>query len=259
MPSCCKRTSFGQLLKRLGMDKRIRWIWPLIWAFPLLADAQTQAGPQIICYDGKAIIFPASWLGKPTRAKATAADTHQYSSDSLALQNALNMYPAWLLQKSLDHIYLVGTLQFNRQFFTGTNSTNDVYIASANNHDIAKTFHHELSSILLRQHGHEQLEMQWRQLSPALRGGSSAAAVKQGLYATEFDSVLCAQGYLSPYSLSNWENDFNMYAENIFAGGKAFWQWVGRYPLVKQKAQLVIKFYNSIWGGYTETFFRAAL
>lgn len=241
------------------MGKRIRWIGFLIWAFPLLVDAQTQAGPRIICYDGTTNIFPASWLGKPTRAKATAADTQKYGSDSLTLQNAFNMYPAWLLQQELENIYIVGSLQFNRQFFTGTNSTNDVYIATTGNTDIEKTFHHELSSILLRQHGHEQLEMQWRRLSPALRGGSSAAAVKQGLYATGFDSVLCAQGYLSPYSLSNWENDFNMYAENIFAGGKAFWQWVDRYPLVKQKAQLVINFYHSIWGGYTETFFRAAL
>lgn len=241
------------------MLKGLCFLLQIMLLLPVLTHAQQGDGPTIVCYDGKAPIFPASWLSKPTKAKATEPDRVKYNNDTVALQLALNKYPAWLLQKELDNIYIVGTLQFNRQFFTGTNATSDVYIASTGNNEIEKTFHHEFSSILLRKHSSNDLERQWQQLSPALRGGSSASAVKAGLYATGFDSLLCAKGYLSPYSLSNWENDFNMYAENIFAGGQAFWQIVDCYPLVKQKAQLVINFYTSLWGGYTESFFRAAL
>lgn len=133
-----------------------------------------------------------------------------------------------------------------------------MYIAVEANPDIEKTFHHEFSSILLRNHSDLELEMKWRSLSPGLRNGNSAAAVKAGIYATGIYTALCAKGYLSAYALSNWENDFNMYAENIFAGGKEFWAVVDRFPAVKQKAGLVISFYHKIWPGYTENFFRAA-
>lgn len=65
------------------------------------------------------------------------------------------------------------------------------------------------------------------------------------------------KGYLAPYSLSNWENDFNMYAENIFCGGKDFWELLDKYPKALEKARLVIQFYKEkVWGGYSETFFR---
>ena len=216
-------------------------------------------GPAIIRYEGTGNIFPASWLDKKTRARASAADTALFRNDSTLLYNALGMYPSWLIERELKNIFVVGKLSFNRQYFTGTNSKDAVYIAGEGNSDIEKTFHHEFSSILLRNHSDLQLEKEWRSLSPALRQGNSASAVQAGLYSVDFDSSLCVRGYLSPYSLSNWENDFNIYAENIFAGGAAFWAIADHYPSVSTKMKLVVGFYHSIWPGYTETFFRAAI
>lgn len=233
----------------------------LLFGFTAFLLAQCTHGQDIppaemVCYNGSGSIFPASWLDKKTRARATAADTAKFHSDTAALWNALYKYPESFIKADLHTIYVVGKLSFNRQFFTGTNSDDAVYIGSEDNFEIEKTFHHEFSSILLRNHPDIALEMKWRELSPSLRGGSSAAAVKAGLYSTGYDSVLCEKGYLSPYSLSNWENDFNMYAENIFAGGKVFWQLVEKYPAVKKKTELITGYYHSLNGVFTYNYFR---
>lgn len=222
------------------------------------AFAQDNPEPVIICYNGQTAIFPADWLGKPTRARATAAQKDTFGADSTIIETAMGKYTRALLAEELKHVYVTGRLSFNGQYFSGTNSREDIYIAGSGNDEIEKTFHHEFSSILLRNHSDMQLEIKWRELSPGLRNGNSASAVQAGLYRTDFDTSLCAKGYLSPYSLSNWENDFNMYAENIFAGGKRFWELTERYPLVKQKMQLVVDFYHKLWPGYTVFFFRTA-
>ena len=219
-------------------------------------SAQENSTIKIICYDGKAAIFPSSWLDKKTKAKATEADTAKFRLDKAMLDVAFGYYTKNFIEKEVEHIYVVGRLSFNGQHFTGTNSRKDIYIASTDNNEIEKTFHHEFSSILLRNHADYSFEMKWRELSPELRSGNSAAAVKSGLFEAGFDSVLCAKGYLCRYSLSNWENDFNMYAENIFAGGKAFWKIVDRYPKVQAKVKLIVDFYTKLWGGYNEVFFR---
>ncbi len=228
----------------------------LLFSAMLVKSQQTLTSPSVICYDGKEQILPASWLGKKTKAKATAADTAKFHTDTAAVNRAFDKYPSSVLKKDLGHVYIVGKLKFNGQFFTGTNSTTDIYIGSEGNNEIEKTFHHEFSSILLRNYASYTMESDWKQLSPSLRNSSSAASVKAGLFSTSFDSVLCEKGYLSPYSLSNWENDFNMYAENLFAGGADFWKIVDKYPSVKAKLNLVLALYKKVWGGFSENYFR---
>lgn len=215
---------------------------------------------KIIYYEGKKVIFPGAWLTKKINAKATVAGIEKFSQDTVAVITAFNKYPSRVLEQELGLVYIIGKLRFSGQYFTGTNSAENIYIASVGNSEIEKTFHHEFSSILLRKYSDILFEMKWKEKSPELRSGSSAAAVKAGLYSIEFDEKLLEKGYLSPYSLSNWENDFNMYAENIFAGDKAFWKIVDHYPMVLEKTRLVIKFYiEKIWNGFTENFFRLGI
>lgn len=212
---------------------------------------------KIIYYNGKGIIFPTAWLAKKVNAKATAADIEKFSQDTAAVITAFNKYPSRILKEELGLVYIIGRLRFGGQYFTGTNSAENIYIASEANSEIEKTFHHEFSSILLRKYSDILFEMKWKAESPELRSGSSAAAVKAGLYSIGFDEKLLEKGYLSSYSLSNWENDFNMYAENIFAGGRAFWKIADSHPKVLGKTRMIIKFYGEkIWSGFTENFFR---
>lgn len=231
----------------------------ILFAIGIIVNSQAQnpSDVAIVCYNGSSAIFPSGWLDKKINAKATAADKNKFQEDTAALKTAFNKYPNSVLNDALKTVYVTGKLRFNRQNFLGTNSNNAIFIGSNDNQEIEKTFHHEFSSILLRNKRDVIFEAEWRKLSPSLRSVNSASAIKAGLFSTSFDSVLCQQGYLTPYSLSNFENDFNMYAENIFAGGKEFWIIVDKYPQVQAKVKLITTFYLTVWGGYSEVFFRA--
>lgn len=248
-----------------SLDFYIHCMKRLLFVFIVLLFSVTVLGQdslamsKTIYYDGKTAIFPVEWLAKKINAKATPAATEKFRQDTVAVSMAFDKYPSWVLQKELGVVYIVGKLRFSAQYFTGTNSTNNIYIGSDGNNEIEKTFHHEFSSILLRNYSDIIFEMQWKEKSPELLSVSSAAAVKSGLYSIDYDEKLLVKGYLGHYSLSNWENDFNMYAENIFAGGKAFWKIADRYPKVLEKTKLIVKFYKEkIWSGFTENYFRFA-
>ena len=233
-------------------------MFSIIFAIGIIFNSQAQdpSNVAIVCYNGSSAIFPNSWLDRKTNAKATAADKNKFQKDTTELKTAFGKYPNSVLNDALKTVYITGKLRFNRQNFLGTNSNNAIYIGSDGNQEIEKTFHHEFSSILLRNKRDVKFEEEWKKLSPYLRSGNSASAIKAGLFSTDFDLVLCQQGYLTPYSLCNFENDFNMYAENIFAGGKEFWIIVDKYPQVQAKVKLITTFYQTVWGGYSEVFFR---
>lgn len=233
-----------------------RILFLFFWCWTQTAFSQDAEYPPVIAYNGVEQIFPASWLAGKTKARATMADTAKFRQDTAAILEAFYKYPIGVLQKNIAHIYIVGKLSFNNQRFTGTNSSDDIFIGSEGNLEIEKTFHHEFSSILLRNYADFSLEMKWKELSPGIRNGNSASAVKAGFSSVNTDSVLLTKGYLSPYSLSNWENDFNMYAENLFTAGRAFWQMADKNPIVTAKLKLVVQFYHSVWSGYTWDYFR---
>jgi hypothetical protein len=48
----------------------------------------------------------------------------------------------------------------------------------------------------------------------------------------------------------------NTFAQNLFRPEKNFWNYVDRFPRIKQKAKLLINFYNKISAMYTEQYFR---
>lgn len=213
---------------------------------------------KVICYDGKAHIFPAGWLDKKTKASATAPDTAGFQQDSLILDRAFSKYPGDIISKAVRRIYLLGRLRFNGKNFFGTNSRYDIYVALENNDEIERTFHHELSSILFRNNPHFKIQEEWERLSPELLSISSADAMKAGYSSTDYAPDLLEKGYLSRYSLSNWENDFNLYAEELFCGGKTFWMLADKYPRVLQKTRLIIRFYKEkVDGLFDEVYFRA--
>ena len=214
---------------------------------------------KIILYQGDKNILPASWLSKPINAKVTKVDISTAPADSMEIETALGKYPTKLLNAELQRIYMVGQIECYGVHYSGTNSSYLVYIANKKNHEIEKTFHHEFSSILLRNHPASFDDFKWKMLSPEIADQNSAYAIKRGLYSTDRskpDSSLYEKGYLDLYALSNVENDFNMYAENIFAGGEEFWKLVDRYPKIKQKTGLVINFYSAVNPTLDEPYFR---
>ena len=207
-------------------------------------------------YDGRSKIFPPDWLKGKINATATAPDSSKIGMDTTIINTAMDKYPAGMIKKELMHVYLVGKLQFSGEIFFGTNSRWDVYIASDNNNVVEKTFHHEFSSILLRRYSAFRFEDKWKKLSPGSLNTTSSKALKKGYNSPGFEPELLEIGYLDLYSLSNWENDFNMYAENIFAGDPAFWKIADTYSIVKEKMKLAVELYTKVNPIFTESYFR---
>lgn len=212
---------------------------------------------KLIIYSGKENLFPSSWLEKPVKAKATVPDEADVQADTMSVVTALGYYPGNLLEQHLRNIYITGTLRCFGVPYLGTNSRQDIYIALHANDEVERTFHHEFSSILLRNFPAHFDKAAWLQLSPELLNTSSAKAIRQGLSGTAADSALLEKGYLSPYSLSNYENDFNMYAEYLFTATMEFWQMAEKHTRVMQKIMLVIGFYQKVNPLYNIAFFRA--
>lgn len=206
-------------------------------------------------YSGKEAIFPSDWHSSKIKAKATVADKDLLDAAKESLNKAFEKYPSDVIPKEVNNIYLVGKLNCFGADYTGTNSKESVYVATNNNSEIEKTFHHELSSILLRNNPEKFDNYEWNSLSHGM-ATSSAGAINHGMNSVELNPQLYDKGFLTNYSLSNPENDFNMYAENLFAGGKEFWNIVDNNPKVKEKAELVINFYNKINPVFDETYFR---
>lgn len=211
---------------------------------------------KILIYDGASPLFPKAWLKGKIKARADSPDRLKIATDTTEIRIAVSKYPLNLIQKEIRNIFLVGDLQFSGVYFTGTISNNVLFIASKANKDIQRTFHHEFSSILLRNYAPFSFETKWKKISPELLNCKSTTAIKEGYYSLEQNTFLLNKGYLSAYSLSNWENDFNMYAENIFSGEPQFWNLVDEYPLIKSKTKLVIDFYQQVHPVFTENYFR---
>ncbi len=215
-----------------------------------------QSANTIIIYDGKASIFPDSWLEKPVLTKATKPDSDITDTTLVLLKIAMNKYSSKAIG-NLKKVYVVGKLFFYGENFTGTNTGKDIYIATKKNDNIEKTFHHEASSVLLRLNPFIFDKNKWQQISPASLQITGPQGVKQGLSSVNFNLKLLPFGFLCDYALTNWENDFNMYAENIFAGGKEFWALVDQYPLVRKKTDMIIEFYYKIDPVFSENYFRS--
>jgi len=211
---------------------------------------------KILIYDGVSPLFPKAWLKGKIKARADSPDWFKIATDTTEIRIAVSKYPQNLIQKKIRNIYLVGDLRFSGVYFTGTISNNVLYIASKANKDIQRTFHHEFSSILLRNYAPTAFETKWKKISPELLNCKSTTAIKDGYFSLEHNASLLNKGYLSAYSLSNWENDFNMYAENIFSGDPHFWKLVNDYPVIKVKAKLVMDFYQQVHPLFTENYFR---
>jgi len=220
-------------------------------------NAQELIDEFLVFYDGKMNIFPSDWLDSDTKLKAKKAKKKSFEKDSLGLDTALGYYPPSLLKAHLSKVYILGGLKFHGQSFTGTNSKKNIYIEGGNSEQTERTFHHEFSSILLRNLSNSSFKYKWKELSPSLIDVTSAVAVKAGYTGTSLNEALMEKGYLCKYSLSNWENDFNMYVEYLFYRSAEFWRLVDKYPKTKMKVDMVIEFYNKYVSHlYTEEFFR---
>lgn len=217
-----------------------------------------------IRFDYDLNIFPESWLEEPIDAIGDEIDESEIPRSKHILITALNKYPQVMLNENLKGVYVLKNMAFYDVRFGGTNSNEYVYLTNNGvvngytNEYVESTLHHEFSSILYRNHP-EYLDRDiWDRISKTGNADPDAGvgAIREGNASTDIDTAYCRIGFLSQYSQSDFENDLNVLAENLFNPAPGFWDIVHTYPLIREKTRLLIQFYHSFDPVFTERYFR---
>lgn len=254
--------------KKRNLKVYATWIGLTIifFSYALLLPAQKAAPTPLTIpiYTAQSdTMYPPDWLDKPINGLATSLDSVEVSRSIRIIQNALKKYPADLLKPTLDGIYVLKSISFFDVEFGGTNSKTTVYLTNDGTKQgytdtyIEQTFHHEFSSILLRNNWEKFDYQSWSDLNGDNYGLGGVDALKNNKASTIIDTTLCRNGFIYEYAVSDLENDFNSIAENLFLPETNFWQVVDNYPIIRKKAELTIAFYNALNPIFTEAYFRA--
>jgi hypothetical protein len=219
-----------------------------------------------IQFDYSLAIFPASWQVAPISARGEPMATSEIGRTKLVMAGALHKYPVTALKQDLLNVYFVRSMRFFDAPYGGTNSSDAVYIsndgekAGYSNYFLEQTFHHELSSILFRNHMALLDTTEWKKTN--LAGfdyndpENGVGSIRKNQTSQSVDTLLCLEGFLTQYSLSSMENDINTFAQNIFCPAPDFWKAVEKYPRIARKTKLLIAFYHNIDPQFTEEYFK---
>jgi len=237
----------------------------LVLPFYLYAEPEdtTIAGiPIQFRYD--IMIFPVDWTLPPINAYGEPVDGRERRRTLLCVSLALEKYPQELLQAELNKIYCLKTMQFFDVGYAGTYTYDAVYLTNDGVTEgytdvfIERTFHHEFSSILFYNHPTLLDTAAWNSISDLGNNDpeGGVGAIREGAASSDIDTTLCALGFLTEYSLSDFENDINMLAEQLFLPEPNFWDLVDTYPKLKTKVNMLTAFYTKLDPMFTEKYFR---
>lgn len=204
-------------------------------------------------------MFPESWRGGDIDGEAESLDKTEYKRMRQLMKKVLAKYPVEVLKANLVKIYVLKKIEFYEVEYGGTNSNDRVYITNQgllNNYSdqyIEQVFHAEFSSILLRNFPQFLSEADWTAINPDdfTYGGEGYIAIRDGKASEDYDSTLNADGFLNQYATSNFENDLNSFAKNIFAADEGFWDLCFNYEGLEKKLNLAIAFYAKINAAFT--------
>lgn len=209
-------------------------------------------------------MYPESWRGGKINAQATPLNEVEYDRSKLIILKALEKYPTEVLTKHVKKVYVLDDIQFYGIRFGGTNSLDAVYIlnrgldAGYTDRFVEQLFHAEFSSILLRNLSYYLNKTNWLKCNADsfVYGGSGVEALRSKKNSEDFDEALHEIGFLNQYATSDFENDVNSFAKNIFGPKPGFWEAIDKYPRLRCKMDLLILFYSQIHVSFTETYFR---
>lgn len=198
--------------------------------------------------------LPAAWMGPPAHGAAAPIDAFELSRVVHQLPALLGHYPERVLRANLRSVRLSRTLELFGAPYGGTSFENHVYLTSRGRaegytaHYLALLFHHEFSSVLMRNHAFPT-EAWLATNPPEVRYAVDVVEIL-GSIAQNRDmqgsDALYRIGLLAEYAMVSIEDDVNLYAEVAFVEPSRLAVLAGRYPVVRAKTELLQRFYLSI-------------
>jgi hypothetical protein len=218
-----------------------------------------------VYFPAKGNIFPHQWLYKNINAEIQPVSSGEQSRAEDILSRAFSKYPADLLRENLDRVYVIKSMKFYGLPYGGTNYNHSIYLTDDSDNPyftdkyIEQVFHHEFSSILIRYFDTYFDRAKWLSQNPSSfhYGKGGAEAIMKGQASMELDPELIEQGFLSKYSTASIEEDINVFAQNLFTGGREFWRLVDLNDNIREKTRILISFYHQVDPVFTESYFRS--
>jgi len=216
-----------------------------------------------IIFTANGKIFPYNWYLPDINGKAKPLKKGEYLRSEKIIRSALQKYPADFVHSNLNKVYVLGHLEFYGVEYGGTYSDDNVYLANKgvdlgySELYLEQTFHEEFSSILLLNYTDFFDLEKWKAVNPEnfKYGEGGVNAIKEDNASLEFDPAFNEIGFLYEYGVSDWENDFNSFAGNLFLPPKGFSDLLNTYPLIKKKRDLAIEFFSKCDHSFTKEYF----
>ncbi|MDD3859033.1 MAG: hypothetical protein PHW83_02450 [Bacteroidales bacterium] len=208
-------------------------------------------------------MFPESWTEGEINGEAGSLSVSERRRSGNIIKTALSKYPASVLNENLIKIYVLEYLKFYDVTFGGTNSNDIVYLTNKGEDNgytdfyLEQTFHHEFSSILLRNNSDLFFSTKWESVNndDFVYGKGGVQEIYEDNASLSFEESYHQQGFLHQYAMSGVENDFNSIAENLFCPHPKFWEIYDSYPQIRLKTDLTIKLYHSLNEEFTKQYF----
>lgn len=171
------------------------------------------------------------------------------------LIDELDKYPKVVLDNDLKGISLSGKLSFYDIECGGTYLGNRIYLSSINDFNgnreayIREAFHHEFSSILLKNRNFPSAE--WEATLPenfhyVESEKERVAILKEGMNLEETRADILEKGFVNDYGMLNIENDINTYAQILFTNPKKLAMLAAKYPRISPKHEIIKQFYSGL-------------
>lgn len=161
------------------------------------------------------------------------------------VEDALAAYPAGFASSLIDAIFIAGNMFFDGMSAGGTYHHSWIIVASttdptgeSNYNSALYGVHHELSSFIY--HKNFVIARVWGSLMP--KNWQAKVTDKEAL-ARSYQPIDYENGFLNNYATTTVENDFNTYAEFVFARPDELIELAKTYPLVAKKLRLFINAY----------------
>lgn len=212
--------------------------------------------------------FPPEWVADKERINPSAeslTDAEQIERSVRIIKKAMDKYPEDFFRekKYLETVYVVGGLSTFHKACGGTYSIpyQKTYIDGEIDTIGAfeQTFHHEYSHILFWLNYDKFFpEKEWDNINP---GSFKYEYEKSASWGGYEDDINRKNGFLRNYSKTQREDDFGVIAEQLFRREDKFlggnlWDIAAEYPKIRQKVNIVIKFYNKLDPIFTEEYFK---
>lgn len=206
-------------------------------------------------YDA-AKFLPAAWQGDPADCGGAQVDSSEAKRALPVLERFADAYDPAVLHENLTDIYLMGELHCYGKGYGGSNYANSIYVRVGtqaqgySDEILLAVLHEEFSSILFRRYTFPARQWQAAAGNGFQYRNDWVHALGEGGLEDVLPTHALAHGFLTRYSQTSLENDFNEYAGWLFAWPDRLCKYASQYAAIAHKAKLAAEFYRSIEPGF---------